>query len=115
MLFLAEYFHSFFNNFAYLLETVLDESFWQLVLGQRWFGLVKRYIGNDAVMFGIFLSLGRKYSYDEWQHTHGVEYSHFSILSNHLVAFQLLLQLDQKFLWRLVPCIDRDYFKAGHL
>lgn len=71
MLFLADYFHSFFNNFAYLLETVLDESFWQLVLGQRWFGLVKRYIGNDAVMFGIFLSLGRKCYYDERQHTRG--------------------------------------------
>ncbi|KAI7886443.1 P-loop containing nucleoside triphosphate hydrolase protein [Lichtheimia hyalospora FSU 10163] len=58
MLFLASYFHSFFNNFAFLLETLLDESFWQIILGQRWFGLVKRYIGNDAVMFGIFLSLG---------------------------------------------------------
>lgn len=60
-LFQPSYFRTFFDTAASLLETLTDDSFWISLVGERIFLLVKRYSGNDAILVGIFLSLGRKY------------------------------------------------------
>lgn len=59
-LFQPSYFRTFFDTAASLLETLTDDSFWISLVGERIFTLVKRYSGNDAILVGIFLSLGRK-------------------------------------------------------
>ncbi|KAI7880579.1 P-loop containing nucleoside triphosphate hydrolase protein [Lichtheimia hyalospora FSU 10163] len=57
-LFQPSYFRTFFDTAASLLETLTDDTFWISLVGERVFLLVKRYSGNDAILVGIFLSLG---------------------------------------------------------
>ncbi|KAI9266549.1 P-loop containing nucleoside triphosphate hydrolase protein [Phascolomyces articulosus] len=52
------YLHSIFDTIASFAEILTDESFWTLFFGERGLSLIKRYIANDAIFVGLFLSLG---------------------------------------------------------
>ena len=54
------YLHNFFDTIAWFADILGDESFWVIFFGQRGLSLIKRYIANDAIFVGLFLSLGRK-------------------------------------------------------
>ena len=55
------YLHSILDTVASFADILTDDSFWTLFLGERGLTLIKRYIANDAIFVGLFLSLGRKY------------------------------------------------------
>ena len=55
------YLHSAFDAVASFADILSDDSFWVLFLGERGLSLIKRYIANDAIFVGLFLSLGRMY------------------------------------------------------
>ncbi|KAI8141126.1 P-loop containing nucleoside triphosphate hydrolase protein [Fennellomyces sp. T-0311] len=52
------YLHNVFDTIASFAEILGDESFWTVFFGQRGLSLIKRYIANDAIFVGLFLSLG---------------------------------------------------------
>ncbi|KAG2225797.1 hypothetical protein INT45_007041 [Circinella minor] len=52
------YLHSVFDTVASFADILTDDSFWVLFLGERGLSLIKRYIANDAIFVGLFLSLG---------------------------------------------------------
>lgn len=58
--FLSSTLLNFFHTILGYLDGLSDEQFWQATLGERFFSLAKRIIGNDAVFVGIFLTFGRK-------------------------------------------------------
>ncbi|KAI9492087.1 P-loop containing nucleoside triphosphate hydrolase protein [Zychaea mexicana] len=50
--------HNVFDTVASFVDILTDESFWTVFFGQRGLAVIKRYIANDAIFVGLFLSLG---------------------------------------------------------